>query len=196
MNKSAFYMLLIIISVLFVAIVLLQNVHNIPKNKRIIDFPGTQSDLVKRDCDVETIYSVDDAQCQALCKEPGAFVSVNGACVNTLAFNQEVIHANCDPHKGVLAYLLGDPQFGNTKLFCLSIDLGVQPDNVNKENTICTGGSIDIDYVQSFPQLAQCKCPDNKVLAVIPSTTTIRSRGVCMHENYKQFLEFNNAIRL
>lgn len=179
---------------MFAIVVILQNVKNIDASKYMHNFPGTQSSSAKHDCDVETLYSVEDAQCAALCKHPGVFVSMHGACVNMLAFNQDIIHNGCDPKKGVLAYLLGNSQFGNTQLFCLSIDEGVQPDNVTEPNTICTGGEIDINYIETFPQLSQCKCPDNKVLAVIPNTNTIRSRGVCVDKNYENFLKYNNSL--
>ena len=45
---------------------------------------GSQSEMYKRDCDVETVYSVSDSQCQAVCKQPGIFSSRNGACINEM----------------------------------------------------------------------------------------------------------------
>lgn len=192
--KVSHVFVIIVIILLVLIIFLLKAVSNIDVEKHDIDFPGSQREMLKQNCDVETIYSVEDSQCEIICKQPGIFVSRNGACVNILAFSQEAVDNTCDPKKGVLAYLLGDPQFGKTKLLCLSVDQGVQPDNVVDPNTICSGGKIDINYVESFPQLYSCTCPNNQVLALIPNTSTIRQRGVCVDRHLYNMYNLNNMI--
>ena len=144
------------------------------------------------DCQIFGTYQADI--CEAICKQPGIFVSKNGACVNILAFSQQAVDNSCDPKKGVLAYLLGDPQFGRTKLLCLSIDPGVQPDNLKDPNTICEGGTIDINYIQSFPQLYSCKCPDDQFLATIQNTSVIRQRGVCVNKKQLPIYKLNKLV--
>ncbi|ATY70238.1 pif3 [Tomelloso virus] len=184
----------IIIILLILIVALLRLVSNINVDETLVEFPGTQKDSMRQNCNIETVYSVEDSQCDAVCAQPGIFVSKNGACVNILAFSQESVDNTCDPKKGVLAYLLGDPQFGKTKLLCLSIDLGVQPDDISEPNTICEGGTIDIDYVKSFPQLYSCTCPNDEILTTIPNTSTIRQRGVCVSKNMYDVYNFNDLI--
>lgn len=190
------YFLALILILLLVMCIVCHRLDNIIVKRTHINFPGNQADTTRRNCDVETIYSVDDEQCSAICQETGVFRSYNGKCVNILAFNQEAVHNNCNPKHGVLAYLLGNPELGSTKLFCLSIDEGVQPDDPNKPNTLCTGdgASIDINYVERFPQLSNCKCPDTKFLAQISNTNTIRSRGVCINKTLLPIMEYNNSV--
>lgn len=173
-----------------------QGMNNINIERLFINLPGKQGNTSRRNCDIETIYSVDDEQCNALCINNGSFRSYNGKCVNVLAFNQEAVHDDCNPKNGVLAYMLGNPEFGTTKLFCLSIDEGVQPDDPNKQNTLCSGkgASIDINYVEHFPQLINCKCPDTEFLALIPNTNTIRSRGVCVDKNILPIMQYNDRV--
>ncbi|ACH96237.1 pif-3 [Oryctes rhinoceros nudivirus] len=192
--KTSHIFIAIVIVLLVLIVVLLRAVSNIDVEQYDVEFPGTQRNMLKQNCDVETIYSVEDSQCEIICKQPGIFVSRNGVCVNILAFSQEAVENSCDPKKGVLAYLLGDPQFGKTKLLCLSIDQGVQPDDVTQENTICAGGSIDINYVKSFPQLYSCSCPDDHFLALIPNTSTIRQRGVCVKNELRNVYDLNKLV--
>lgn len=173
---------------------LLRVVSNIEVEKPNVDFPGTQREMLKQNCDIETIYSVEDSQCNRICSQPGIFISKNGSCVNILAFSQEAVENECDPKKGVLAYLLGDPQFGKTKMLCLSIDQGVQPDNILQQNTLCDGGTININYVDSFPQLYACNCPKDEILTTIPNTRIIRQRGVCVNKALYNIYKLNNLI--
>lgn len=192
--KTSHLFLLIVVVLLVLIVLLLKNISNITINNARVDFPGTQRESMKQNCDVETIYSVEDSQCEAICREPGVFRTKNGTCVNILAFSQEAVDNTCDPEKGVMAYLLGDPQLGRTKLLCLSVDLGVQPDNVVDPNTLCTDGSIEINYIKSFPQLNSCKCSDDKILALTSNTSTIRQRGTCVNKSLYNIYKFNNLL--
>lgn len=134
----------------------------------------------KRDCSVETIYSMTDEQCDAICRDTGQFRTSNGICVNILAFDQEIVNSECSPQKGLVAYMVGDTQTGTANLRCLSVDPGVRPDNITLPNTICINGQIDINYLTDFPQRSNCKCANSyQKLYEIANTQTIRRRGVC-----------------
>lgn len=150
---------------------------------------------IKRNCNSETIYAMDDAQCSNICKSPGVFRVNNGRCVNALALDSEnPANNDCNPKQGVLAYLVGDPQLGRTQLICLSVDLGIQPDSSNLPNILCKNGDIDINYLETMPQLSQCKCSDDKILAIIPNNKTIRTHGQCVDKSLLPVLQFNNIL--
>lgn len=158
---------------------------------------GPQAVLRRRDCDMELVFSVTDSQCNDVCKQPAAFASRNGACVNVLAFSKHGEAIECDPRRGVLAFLLGDPQFGGTALRCFSVDPGIQPDGPAGKNIICNHGAIDIDYVVSFPQAAACRCttdPARGVLASVTNTRVMRAYGVCVSENMKRVFRYDGLL--
>lgn len=96
--------------------------------------------------------------------------------------------------KGLVAYLTGNTEFGKTQLLCLSIDLGVRPDDINKPNTICMNGDIDINYVKAFPQVEQCKCKSDSSLVLVPSTSIIRYRGVCVESAELPIYKYNDDV--
>lgn len=155
---------------------------------------GAQDLSMSRDCDVETVYSMDDAQCQKVCKSQGLYRTKNGMCVNSLIFETTAIQNRCSAKEGMLAYLIGDPMFGNTTSVCLGVDLGIRPDRANEPNNICRDGTIDIDYVKSFPQLGDCECADDRVLGLIEATSAIRPHGVCVNNNLKRIFRSNNLL--
>lgn len=192
--RSSHIFIIIVLVLLLLIVFLLKGVSNVDIEKPIASFPGTQREILKQNCNIETIYAVEDSQCEMICSQPGTFTSKNGACVNILAFSQDAVDNTCDPKKGVLAYLLGDPQFGRAKLLCLSVDIGVQPDNLSDPNTLCDGGTVEINYIDSFPQLAGCKCPAGKILGLIPNTSTIRQRGACISTNLYDVYNLNSLI--
>lgn len=191
-------LLLLIVLMCFVVLYILYNIRDLngPDVHTGDLVGGSQSEMHKRDCDVETVYSVNDSQCQAVCKAPGVFTSRNGACINVLAFSTNNVLNKCDPKKGVLAFLLGDPQFGNTKTHCYSVDPGVQPDDPDGKNVICNYGSINIDYVKSFPQLADCQCtdPSRSVLTFVTNTKEVRKHGVCVNEKMIPLYRHNDLL--
>lgn len=147
----------------------------------------------KHDCGVELIYSVDDYQCSTLCQDPIKFHSKNGACVNSVARNvkesKTTTNNNCDPKSGVLAYIVGDSQFGTVRIQCLSVDPGVQPDDVYEPNKILLGGAVTINYLEKFPTYTDGVCNEQgQVIVSIPNTHTIRSTGVCVPEVFGKML--------
>lgn len=183
-----------------IAIILLAQINTQNKYAQQHELPvellsGTQSEIAKRDCDLELVYSTNDQQCNIICRQPNLYVSRNGACVNELVGTDAPQQYDCDAKHGVVTYILGDPEFGKTKLFCLSIDPGIQPDNVQDTNIICKNGSIFIDYIESFPQLTNCKCPSTSpVLALIESTSVVREHGVCVTKNMERLYAENNLV--
>lgn len=150
---------------------------------------------VRRDCDAETVYSMADSQCLAVCRGPETYFSRNGACVNTklkqTTGSSRPIRHSCDPKRGVLAYLVGNSQFGSTDFECLSVDPGVQPDNVSLPNTILVNGTVPIDYLKKFPNFQDGSClnSDNDAIITIPSTLTVRATGYCVNKNLQILFE-------
>lgn len=156
---------------------------------------GSQTQTIKRNCDIELVYSMDDNQCNNICfTDKSTFRSKNGVCVNSLVFEMTTVENKCSAKDGVLAFLIGDPMFGRTKMLCLSIDPGIQPDSTSKPNVICQNGSIEIDYVKGFPQLRDCKCWPGDTLAIIEATSVVRQRGVCVAENLKAPMDYNSLL--
>lgn len=155
-------------------------------------FNGSQNELLRYDCDVETIYSMDDSMCASLCRPPNIFHAKNGQCVNILTFNHTEAIDNCNPQYGLVAFIVGDPQLGTAKSFCLSIDLGIQSDTSFNDNKICENGVIDINYLKSFPQIINCTCKDletqNKF--IIPSTNVVREHALCASKNFLDLSSF------
>lgn len=196
MDLSTSTITIIAIILLIVLVVFLSTLTAFEIDKPdVVVFPGIVSDQLRRNCDVETVYSMSDGQCSMICKPPGIYRSHNGVCVNVLAFDQEYTVNKCSPTKGVFAYLLGDPQFGKTKMFCLSIDPGIQPDDVDKPNTICDGGEIDINYLESFPNAKNCRCPaDDQSLVQIANTAGVRIRGVCANRALFPIFAYNKLV--
>ncbi|AQN78619.1 ACH96237.1 pif-3-like protein [Kallithea virus] len=186
---------IILILILIVIVIKKLDTSNIVSElQQHVEFPGTNQTLAKRDCDTETIYSMDDSQCIAICREPGVFINRNGICVNVRNFDNTSVENECNPKNGVIAYLTGDTQMGKTNLLCLSIDPGVQPDNIDMPNTLCMDGDLDINYIESFPNLRKCKCPQDKTLTIIPDTSAIRTRGVCIKNQLLPIFQLNRLI--
>lgn len=187
------------------------------KNQNMVQHPRlvfttsgtTNEQTLRSSCDVETVYSMTDEHCQQVCSSynvddattGNTYVSRHGVCLNTktvqLQNDAEAKANECNPKNGVLAYVIGDTQFGTLKHYCLSIDIGVQPDDGRSTtgNTLCQNGTIDIDYTKSFPQLSNCKCNDDtEFLALIPGTSTTRARGVCINNASKNAYQLGDLI--
>ena len=167
------------------------------KSSYVIDWSNrrSESELNKRDCDLEFIYSMLDEQCDAVCKPPSVYRSRHGVCVNVLAFDSETVENECDPKRGVLAYLIGDPEFGRTSLRCLSIDPGIQPNDPRGRNIICDeSATVDIDYLNSFPRMESCRCPDGTELAIVANTSTVRRHGVCIDRRASSFFATSGLL--
>lgn len=117
---------------------------------------GSPASSTMRDCQSETVYSMTDNHCRTQCKPPGIYNNVDGICVNVTELSEGAPYRDkCDPKKGVIPYVVGDGQFGTLDVRCMSIDPGIQPDNVYLPNRICSGNvaSVEIDYISQhgFP---------------------------------------------
>lgn len=168
----------------------------------------TNEQTVRSNCDVETVYSMNDDHCRQVCStfniddgtDNNTYVSRHGVCLNmkTIQLQSDIAATanECNPKNGVLAYVTGNTQFGNLRHYCLSIDIGVQPDDGSSTaaNTLCLDGTIDIDYTKSFPQLSNCKCKDDEFVALIPGTSTIRSRGACVKLAAQKIYELGGLV--
>lgn len=190
----------LVIGLVLYALWILSRLTNVRhRDERTIDFlrnSDNQSRALKRDCNTETVYAMADEQCDLVCLGPSIFRAKHGICVNVLVFESRTVENRCSAKDGVLAYLVGNSQFGNTQMICLSEDIGVRPDSLDKPNTLCqgSGSSIDIDYTKRFPSLDDCKCSDGRQLALIPATSTIRARGVCVNSLIARLFDKENLL--
>lgn len=179
-NNEIKILLAILIIFILILITYIKSPTNLTQNSENSPFVGSQSKFEKIDCSSQTVYSSNDTQCSLICKSPNVYISKNGICVNALVNQSEITENKCSPEKGVLAYIVGDPQFGKSSIFCLSIDVGIQPNDTSKPNIICRNGNIDINYVKSFPEIKNCKCKTDEFLAKFKPTSTIREHAMCI----------------
>lgn len=166
---------------------------------------------LKRDCDVETIYAFDDEQCKKMCRDNNVSSQVeyrvnNGQCVSVIGGKpnkpgnsngqiddalENTIQRKCDPKQGLLGYVIGDGDFGgDPQVMCLSVDLGIRPDDPTLENQLCLNVEKyepSINYTKRSPLLSDCVCPANHFLIIIPNNETIRMRGVCVPETQRDY---------
>lgn len=170
---------------------------------------------LKRDCDVETIYAFDDEQCRRMCRHSNVSSQVeyrvyNGQCVSVIGGKPNVpgnnngnnngqlddvlentIQRKCDPKQGLLGYVTGDGDFGgDPQIMCLSVDLGIRPDDPTLDNQLCLNVEKyepNINYTKRSPLLSDCVCPANHFLIIIPNNETIRMRGVCVPETQREY---------
>lgn len=176
-------LLIALIIFIFVLIRYVSSTSNLNSNNEVTKLPGNQSKFAKKDCSVQTVYSTNDTQCSLICQSPNVYISKNGICVNALVNTSSVIENKCSPENGVLAYVVGDPQFGKSSILCLSIDIGIQPNDPTKSNIMCKNGSIDINYVKSFPEINNCKCAKDDFPAIIHASSTIRKHITCTNKS-------------
>jgi len=155
---------------------------------------GNHHELTRIDCNTNIVYSFDDDLCLAVCQTDILYRSQNGMCVNANIQEENSITNECNAEQGLLAYLVGDTQFGDIKTQCISTDLGIRSDNPKLPNRMCgNGGTININYLHSFPQISDCQCSSD--VAVIANTETIRAYAVCANSDLSAVLSYNNAIR-
>lgn len=183
--SAVLYVVILILVLIVVAALLMTFGFNYAKNDEWVLAFGTPANTTMYNCQIETVYSITDGHCRTQCEPPGIYKSVDGICVNIMELSEGALYRNeCDPKKGVFSYIVGDNQFGKLDLRCLSIDPGIQPDNVHLPNRICTGNvaSVDIDYLSKhgYPKWTDCVCKEDNELVEIPPTLTIRSRGLCV----------------
>lgn len=131
----------------------------------------------KRYCTTEVTYCFTDQDCSSRCD-----ISNKYACINGICKNQRIVEQNpkndCDPTKGFVAYLVGNPAFGQYDYICKSIDPGIA---INLEkNLMCYGEKIDFNYIYKFPSTQDCSdCP---YPAVVPATSVKREHLECSEQ--------------
>jgi hypothetical protein len=156
-------------------------------DKNSFDLKLQQNSIAKRDCNNEIIYALDDVVCDNVCSSNGSFIAQNGFCVNELAAIEIPSINQCDAKLGVLAYYVGDETLGTANFLCLSIDPGIQPNDISQPNLMCKNGTLSggINYLKHFPEMSDCYCMNNdKFLAVIiRGTSIIRDYVVCTNKN-------------
>lgn len=193
-ERKIVYVLFFIVFLIAIVVGLIAYTSNMDMPHMRMNLPGSQTERVKRNCDVELTYSVLDEQCQNVCAGPGLYRSHNGICVNLLAFDHTAVIEKCEPHKGLMAFMMGNSQLGTARLTCLSVDPGIQPDDITKDNIICIDGTIDIDYLKEFPIGNQCKCPEGKKPYAIANTSQIRTHTVCASSELEKVFTYNNLL--
>lgn len=159
---------------------------------------GSPAKNMMRDCQSETVYSMTNDHCRAQCKPPGIYKNIDGICVNVAELSIDTPYRDiCDPKKGFIPYVVGDGQFGTLDVRCMSIDPGIQPDDIHFPNRICSGNvaNVNIDYLSrnGFPQWTDCVCKEDNVLVEIAPTLTTRSRGLCVSRHIARL--FNNYYK-
>lgn len=189
-----YIILFIIISCIICFYLLHQTINrnkiNVEQKPTVIDYiSGHANNIIqnkKINCGDETIFSISDEQCRDICY--GDYVLKSGTCVNKIILNYSQQSNNvCDASRGFYSYMLGDGQLGTIYMHCLSIDPGIQSDDVNSKNIILKNGSIIIDYKKKFPQYNEGSCEWDKDILKIPSTMNVRERGVCVSSKIMTF---------
>lgn len=149
----------------------------------------------KKDCNLTIVYSIRDDDCNMICKNSDVFISQNGICVNSI-MKQKETQLICNPKLGFVSFLTGNSEFGQTKLVCMSVDLGIQSNDTKEKNIICRNGKIDINYLKKFPSIDECVCTvENTILTIIPATNTIREHSICLNKRLKNVFEWSKLIR-
>lgn len=169
--------------------------------------------IIQKNCDTNIVYSMTDEQCAQHCLPPSRYISQRGVCRNTDVYfdlklessdpNVSPDHNNpCDSTKGVVGFLVGHQRTGTIDTHqCLSIDVGIQDDNLAEPNRICgdkTNGygniAESIDYMVGWPQYTQCMCNETSVLTLVPGTGTTRARGLCASRSLEPIFSLNRLI--
>lgn len=186
MYKILQILFIILISVCFILLYYIYNIPNTKIKNVVVDLLSIPVPVnqFKHDCETELVYAINDEQCRSVCRGPNEYFVRNGACVNVLTQRERRSDdsVTCDPRKGLLAYMSGDSQLGISELRCMSLDPGIQSDDVRQPNRILHDGTIrgGINYLEKFPDFKDGVCNDpNHVIIGIPNTKTIRSYGVC-----------------
>ena len=135
----------------------------------------------KINCNQRVTYCFSDSECRQMCSNSAN--CSNGVCLNSNLFSTTAPINECDATKGVLTFFVGNPAFGRYEYLCKSVDPGIASDKITEPNLMCTGGDIDINYLNSFPKITDCKCPEDYKLIIMPATETVRDYSVCLPEN-------------
>jgi len=192
--------LLLLCVFIFYILYILYSINLDKQNESLVklNFDEETNDLAKKNCNLEMVYSLSDTYCNSICENGSHFYSHNGICKNILnRKDEDMIDNICHPKQGVLGYLVGDTQLGKANIMCLTVDLGIQPDNPSTgTNQFCLNGTMEpeINYLNKYPELSDCKCPEDHILITIPATRVVRKHGICVNKNLKPIYNYNNSI--
>lgn len=179
-KQTRHYLIILVLVIMVFALILLALIKPLnPESDDIPDFPLYKTKKYRKDCDIVRVFAMDDSTCENVCSGNTPYLAKNGICINSTIVNQSETTNECDSKLGVLAILIGDPQFGSVNSYCVSIDAGVQSSNIHLPNKMCTGGKININYLEKFPQISECECETGLNKVVIPSTNVTREYAVC-----------------
>ena len=181
-SKEIIYVLIIVsFFIVFLLIIYINNVKNFVYDyipDALFHLKSTLEFNKKINCNQKVTYCFSDRQCNQRCSSQST--CSNGICLNLNIFNSVAPTNECDAQRGVLTFFVGNPAIGRYDNLCKSIDPGIANDDITKPNLMCTNGTIDINYLQSFPLITDCNCPENYSLIIIPSTPTVREYSVCV----------------
>lgn len=135
----------------------------------------------RQDCGKNTGYCFDDSDCTRKCINNGIYKCMAGVCTSDVILDQQVVN-ECDPKKGVIALLTGNPSIGTYESVCRSIDPGVANDDGT--NNMCLNGQIDIDYFDKYPQISDCVCD---YMVITDSTREMRPLAICTEKEIWEY---------
>lgn len=139
---------------------------------------------VKNNCTETKTYCFVDQDCLQSCYNSSMYSCLNGVCKKSL-INTTDAENECDPSKGIVGYLVGNPTFGTYQYICKSIDPGIAI-SVD-ENLMCKNDpTVDINYIEKFPSKYDCSC-ENQVL--IPATSVKRKHVEC-DDNFYDLVKY------
>lgn len=128
------------------------------------------------DCVNQKAFCFTDSDCANQCLYNVNYACLHGICKHQVLFSTDA-DVECNPHMGMLAFFQGDPTFGRYEFACKSIDPDIAIST--EENRMCFGGSINIDYREKLPAIADCTCPKSSDMVVVPATRNKRRHVEC-----------------
>lgn len=143
----------------------------------------------KENCNIKTTYCFDNNDCLFQCDNTlGSFNCIKGICnsnINNDSFEEIPQITECDPHKGIIALLLGNIGW-SWEWVCKSIDPAIALEN--GDNKMCKNGDIVIDYLNKFPSISDCENCKGEI--TVPATKNKRRHVEC-NEKYSEFVNYN-----
>lgn len=193
--KFFYFALLIILILLYIVV----NTKTVSTTKDTLKLEDLNKTFLRRNCNAEIVYSMSDEDCLKVCQSRDSpFVSHNGVCLNQTILDSQATDYKCDPMQGVFGYLSGNPQFGTTEVYCLSVDPGIRPDDIDLPNELChqTCTLQNINYFQKMPNEENITCPNNTILLKLDRIESVRDSFFCVIEKSidAYILSHNNKV--
>jgi len=132
-------------------------------------------------CEETLTYCFDNGDCNTKCANKN-YSCLTGVCRPSL---DEIVESDkCIASQGMLAYLVGNPAFGIYDFVCKSVDPGIAISNT--VNKMCYPENFQFDYLERFPQIDSCECPDK---VYVPATAEKRAHVECS-PIFKDLIEY------